>query len=333
MSNEHIALADAGELAFIRRIRELMPGEGGALVRSVGDDCLVTETPAGGRMLFTIDTFVDGVHFVLDYFTWHEVGVRCMEAAVSDIAAMSGIPLYTLVSLSMQRMMHFGDAVSLFRGLAETADSHGCPVAGGETTSTPGPATVTVTVIGRVEPERAVMRSGARPGDAVYVTGHLGDAMAGLSAFRKGEPGYERLKRSFIHPEAQVALSRALTERFRVNAMIDLSDGLASDLGHICEESGCGAEVDERALPLSQEFLDLMVRECDDPAGFAITAGEDYGLLFTSPDTRLLTVQELLGRPVSRIGTITGDAGVMMRIRPDGAAEPINVKGYEHFRS
>ena len=166
----------------------------------------------------------------------------------------------------------------------------------------------------------------------MYVTCNLGDAMAGLSAFRKGEPGYERLKRSFIHPEAQVALSRVLTERFRVSAMIDLSDGLASDLGHICEESGCGASVNEQALPLSQEFRDLMERECDDPAGFAIPAGEDYGLLFTSPDHELFTVREVLGRPISRIGTITGDVGVMVRVRPDGAAEPISLKGYEHFK-
>ena len=333
MKGSHRTLEEAGELAFIRRIRDLTPKEGGAVIRSVGDDCLVTEAPGGGRMLFTIDTFVDGVHFTLEHFTWREVGERCMEASVSDIAAMSGLPIHSLVSLCMPRAMLLDDAVSLFRGLAETAESHGCPVAGGETTSTPGPATVTVTVIGRVEPERALLRSGAKPGDAVYVTGYLGDAMAGLLAFRKGEPGYGRLKRSFIRPEAQVALSRALTERFRITAMIDLSDGLASDLGHICEESGVGAEVEDRELPLSPEFRGFMERECGDPAGYAITAGEDYGLLFTSSDTGFLAVRELLGRLVTRIGTITGDTGVMVRVRADGRREPISVKGYEHFRS
>ena len=115
MIHSHLTLADAGELAFIRHIRELMPGDGGTLVRSVGDDCLVTGAPAGDRLLFTTDTFVDGVHFDLEYFTWREVGERCMEASVSDIAAMSGLPLYTLVSLSLPHAMLFDDAVSLLR--------------------------------------------------------------------------------------------------------------------------------------------------------------------------------------------------------------------------
>ena len=333
MSSERLTLAGAGELAFIRRIRELMPGEGGGVIRSVGDDCLVTEAPAESRMLFTTDTFVDGVHFALEYFTWREVGARCMEASVSDIAAMSGLPLYALVSLSMPRTMLFDDAVELFHGLAETADSHGCPVSGGETTSTPGPVTVTVTVIGRVEPGRVVLRSGAVPGDGVYAAGYLGDAMAGLLALQRGEAGYERLKRSFIRPAACVALSRALTGRFRITAMIDLSDGLASDLVHICEESGCSAEVAEEMLPLSPEFRDLMAECGEDPAGFAITAGEDYGLLFTSPDPGLAAIRELDGTPITRVGRITANVNITTLVRLDGSSAPIRMKGYEHFRS
>jgi thiamine-monophosphate kinase len=333
VTDERPTLGDAGELAFIRRIREMMPREGGSIVRSVGDDCLVTEAPPESLMLFTTDTFVDGVHFTPDYFTWRETGARCMEASVSDIAAMSGLPLYALVSLSLPRTMRFEDAVSLFSGLAETAETRGCRVAGGETTSTPGPATVTVTVIGHAERDRVLYRSGARPGDGVYAAGFLGDAMAGLLALRRGEAGYARLKRCFLRPEARVALSRALTGRFRIGAMIDLSDGLASDLAHICEESCCGAEVEEKALPLSGEFLDLMDIAGKDPVKFAITAGEDYGLLFASSDTGLAEVHELCGVMIARIGTITGNTGIMTLIHPDGSSEPVLAKGYEHFIS
>ncbi len=325
-------LAEAGELAFIGRIRNLMPGDGGDIVRSIGDDCLVTREHGGGRLLFTVDTFVDEVHFTRSHMTWEEIGARCMAASVSDIAAMSGVPAHTLLSLSMPRTLHLDDAVSLFRGLAATAESYGCPIAGGETTSTPGPLTVTVTVVGRAEPERIVLRSGARDGDAIYVTGFLGDAMAGLEALRRGEAGYERLKRAFVRPDAKVAVARELTARFSLGAMIDLSDGLATDLGHICEESGRGAEVEETALPLSAEFRNFMGYIGRDPVEFALSGGEDYGILFTSSDTGLDDVREILGETVTRIGTVTGRPGVLARKRPDGAAVPLTLRGYEHFR-
>lgn len=332
MSLNGPTLAEAGELAFIHHIRTLMPGEGGDIVRSVGDDCLVTAEPDGGRLLFTVDTFVDEVHFTRSYMTWEEIGARCMAASVSDIAAMSGVPAHTLLSLSMPRTLPLEDAVSLFRGLAATAESYGCPIVGGETTSTPGPLTVTVTVVGKAEPERVVLRSGASEGDAVYVTGCLGDAMAGLEAFKRNETGCVRLKKAYVRPGAKIAVSRELTARFKLTAMIDLSDGLATDLGHICEESGLGALVEEKALPLSREYLGFMERAGLDPVGFALSGGEDYGLLFTSSDRGLESVNDILGEPVTRIGTMTAEPGGLKRIGPDGNAIPITHKGYEHFR-
>ena len=310
-----------------------MPKEGGDIVRSIGDDCLVVQSFGADRMLLTTDTFVDTIHFTRDFFTWREVGERCMAASVSDIAAMSGIPVYSLLSLSMPGNMLLDDAVELFTGLAEKAESYGCPITGGETTSTRGPLTLTVTVIGRAEPDRAVMRSGAKPGDSVYVAGNLGDAMAGLLAFQEKQQGFEALKRSFIQPEARVVLSRALTGRFRISAMIDLSDGLASDLGHICEESGVGAEVWAGALPLSPPFHELMNLYGKDYAGFAVTSGEDYGLLFASGDPGLSAHQVISDQTITRIGIITDIPGRMILLRENGAAEHITSKGYEHFKS
>ncbi len=326
-------LSETGELEFIRRIRPLMPTEGGDIVRSVGDDCLVVKSFGADLMLLTTDTFVDDIHFTREFFTWREVGERCMAASVSDIAAMSGIPVYSLLSLSLPKSMPLDDAVELFTGLSGKADSYGCPISGGETTSTGGPLTLTVIVIGRGEPDRVVMRTGAKPGDSVYVTGHLGDAMAGLLACREKTTGFGDLKARFIRPEARIALSRALTGQFRISAMIDLSDGLASDLGHICEESDCGAEVWAEKLPLSPGFRELMDRRGKDRTDFAITAGEDYGLLFTSGDPGLGERREILGQPVTRIGRITGGSGCMELHRGNGVSEPITAKGYEHFKS
>lgn len=330
MSGSRKTLAGAGELEFIQQIRLFMPEAGGAIVRSVGDDCFVVR-PAGDTLLaVTTDTFVDGIHFARDYSTWREIGARCMAASVSDIAAMSGLPAWSALSLAMPAGMFLDEAVELFAGLAETAAAYGSPITGGETVSTPGPLTVTVTVLGNVGPDRMVTRAGARPGDGIYLTGSLGDAMAGLLAFQTGETGFDGLKRRFLRPEAQVAFSRRLTEHFRVNAMIDLSDGLASDLRHICEESGCGAEVWADMLPLSAEFRELMARRGKNPLEFALGAGEDYGLLFTTDDPAF-EAGILFDTAVTRIGTITARRGNLLLVSGNGNVEPISSKGYEHF--
>ena len=333
MAEKEQTLAETGELEFIKRIKSMMPSEGGHILRAAGDDCLAVETPAEHLMLYTTDTFVDSVHFTDEYATFEKIGCRCMAASVSDIAAMSGLPQYSLVSLSMPPKITFNDAVSLFDGLSTTASHYGCPVSGGETTSTPGPLTVTVTVIGSVEPERMITRSGARAGDSIYVTGFPGDAMAGLLAFRTNEAGFVKLKKKFLTPEAKVLVARHLTESFSINAMIDVSDGIATDLRHICEESGKGAEVETGSLPLSLDFHKLMKKSGRDPIDFALTAGEDFELLFTSDDTSIPDTFHALGCRVSRIGTVTGTPYEIELKLPGGSVQTLSAKGYEHFKS
>ncbi|MFA6470939.1 MAG: thiamine-phosphate kinase [Candidatus Latescibacterota bacterium] len=326
-------LADIGELEFIRNIRKMMPLEGGEIIRSVGDDCLVTRCHGESLLLSTIDTFVDGIHFTPEYFSFEQIGMRCMSASVSDIAAMSGLPLYSLLSLSMPPGTLHDDSAALFSGLAEKGRAYGCPIAGGETTSTTGPLTITITVIGRAEENRVIYRSGAQPFDSVYVTGNSGDAMAGLMAFEKGEKGYDSLMNKFISPEARIALARELSRRYKISAMIDLSDGIASDLGHICEESSCGAEIDAGLLPISQDMRELTSRYGIDPVHFALTAGEDYELLFTSPDPKIPERGSILDCRVTRIGTISRNRGELILNDEHGVKETIHTKGYEHFKS
>jgi len=255
-----------------------------------------------------------------------------MAASVSDIAAMSGIPLFSLVSLSMPGSLLFDDAAALFTGLREEAERYRCPVTGGETTSTPGPVTVTVTVVGKVEPGRAVTRSGAEIGDGIFVTGTVGDAMAGLYAFRKGAEGFISLKRKFVSPEALVAVSRTLTESYRITSMIDVSDGIATDLGHICDESGCGAEIEAGLLPFSDEYRDFAGAYGLDAVDFALSSGEEFELLFTSGDTSIPDEFTLAGRTVTRIGTVVPRDRGMTVVKETGPA-PLRSRGYEHFRS
>ncbi|MFC1694428.1 thiamine-phosphate kinase, partial [Candidatus Latescibacterota bacterium] len=324
-------LSETGELEFIRRIRRFMPPESETVIRSVGDDCLVTKSFGKDYILSTTDTFVDGIHFTREHFSFEGIGKRCMSASVSDIAAMSGIPVYSLVSLSMPPETLCDDALSLFTGLQKSAGRYRCPVAGGETTSTTGPVTATVTVIGRVEPDRVVLRSGAMVGDSIYVTGTVGDAMAGLKACEGSEEGFDALKNKFLSPKANVELSRALTGSYRITAMIDISDGLATDLGHICEESRCGAEVFADLIPVSNEFLQFSERYKLDTVDFALSSGEEFELLFTSNDTGIHDKLTLGGHSVTRIGTVLEYSdGIKLR-KVNNQTESLKSKGYEHF--
>ncbi len=335
MSRYSKNLAEAGEYSFIEHIRRNMPGEGGGIIRSIGDDCLITEAFGPEEAaLYTIDTFVEDIHFKRAFAPFDSIGRRCMAASVSDIAAMAATPAYSLVSLSMPADLGFDDAIALFNGLQETANRYGCPVAGGETTSTHGPVTIAVTVIGRAMKGRAVTRSGASPGDSLYVSGCLGDAMAGLAVCEKEIDGYESLRMKFLEPEARVNLARSLAERFRLTAMIDLSDGLATDIGNICRESGCGALIEAERLPFSASYRGFTELQEVDPVKFALRSGEDFELLFTVDESQEEPLPEsgmIEGITITRIGRITNCEDGIHILLPDGATEPVSGKGYEHF--
>ena len=331
MHSVNQTLADIGERAFISRVRSLMTGPSGDIVLAAGDDCCAVRPTPGMLEIATTDTFVDGVHFSPTLMDWEITGRRCMTAATSDIAAMAGLPVYALVSLSLPGEMGADDAVSLARGLIEEAAGYGFPVIGGETTATPGPATITVTVTGRVEPDRMVTRSGARIGDGIYVTGTLGGAMAGLAALERGDaepvPAIERFRR----PRARIETARELAARYDVSAMIDISDGIAVDLGHICDESDCGADIEGESVPVMPEVARFLTGIDRDPVSFALSGGEEFELMFTCGSTAPADGEILGTVAATRIGIISARESGLMCIR-DGRAEPLTPNGYEHFR-
>ena len=333
MTDRIITLKDCGELGFIESIKPLMRDHNGKFRRPVGDDCLETEAIHGESILATTDTFIDTVHFAREYFSFEEVGTRCMAASVSDIAAMAGTPLFSLVSLSMPKDFPLDDARALFKGLQDCAAGYGCTLAGGETTSTPGPVTITVTAIGTAIPGNAVYRSGAQAGDSLYVSGTIGDTMAGLMAFQKNIPAFDTLKNKFIAPVARVELARKLADNYKLNAMIDVSDGVATDLRHILEESGVGSEIYADSLPLSDEYCDFASEHIDDPVSFALASGEEFELLFTSNDKNMPAQLNLNGQQITRIGMITDKTGICELVTPDGLKNILASKGYEHFKA
>ena len=333
MPGKFKTLADAGEFEFIKTIRNMMPKEGGNIVRSIGDDCLVIESFKDNLLLGTTDTFVEGIHFKLEYSTFPQIGQRCMAASVSDIAAMSGNPVYSLVSLSMPGDMQYNNAIDLFSGLQNTAKLYGCPIVGGETTSTTGPVTITVTVLGKIERDRMILRSGAGAGDSIYVTGSIGDAMAGLMAIERKAKGFNRIKSKFQSPEAFVTLSRALNKLYNITAMIDTSDGLATDLSNICHESVCGAEIYEDMLPFSDEFRRFSKKYGIDMTDLGISSGEEFELLFTSNDVTISEKFQLMNHNITHIGKIVESSHGIKLYRKNKNVEPVLSKGYEHFKS
>ena len=332
MKSSRVTLAEAGELAFIRTVRTMMPEPGNNIIRAAGEDCLITTAPPGGNLLHTIDTFVDGVHFNPAFFGWETIGRRIMAAAVSDIAAMAGKPSFCLVSMSMPGNAILDDMTGLFRGMQETAVEYDCPIAGGETTSTSGPVTVSITVVGTAESAGAVTRAGAHPGDRVFITGTIGNAMAGLRVYERNIAGYETLRRAFALPRAQVKISQSLASAYNLSAMIDISDGLITDLRHICTESGTGASIWADRLPLSDEYNAFATSEGFDSVAFALRSGEEFQLLFTSGDPRMPDLFEIDDIAVSYIGIITDSAGEIRLLKPGGGSEQLISGGYEHFK-
>jgi thiamine-monophosphate kinase len=316
-----------GEFEIIDRyFRDI--GRRADVLLGVGDDAAVLAVPPGQRLVATVDTIVDGVHFPHGLAA-EDVGWRALAVNLSDIAAMGALPAWATLSLSLPE----ADAVWLERfaaGLAELAVAHDVALVGGDTVR--GPLVVTVQVLGLVESHRWLTRSGARPGDRICVSGSPGDAGAGLELIQRGgaqTPAMRTLVRRFARPEPRIALGRRL--RTYASAAMDVSDGLLVDLGKLCAASGCGADLDLDALPISSALrhavTDPSVRE-----RHVLTGGDDYELLFTIGEPELAAWPDAAREPAcTAIGRVTAAAGV--RCLRAGVPVAIEPGGYDHFRA
>jgi thiamine-monophosphate kinase len=320
------------EFRLIERIRELTAQPRDDVRLGIGDDAAILAMPPGQELVAAIDTLVEGVHFPHGTAA-ADIGWKSLAVNLSDLAAMGASPAWALLALTLPDAdADFVDGFAA--GFARLAQSHRLALVGGDTTR--GSLTISVAVHGFVPPGKALIRSGAQAGDAILVTGTLGDAAAGLHALRNPlavDDSRAGLREFLIErlnlPTPRLAAGAAL--RGQASACIDISDGLLADLGHICHASGVGAEIDAALLPRSSALMALY----DDASAlrFALSGGDDYELCFTVPSTRLSDVQSDLSRigcGVTRIGRIVeGDA---VRVRGvDGewlAGEP---QGWEHF--
>jgi len=289
------------------------------LVTGIGDDGAVIRPRAGKELVAVIDTMVAGTHFPVDMDA-ADIGYRIVAVNLSDIAAMAAEPRWMTLALTLVEAEP--DWLEAFAaGLFEAADEFGVHLIGGDTTRGEQ-LVVSVQMAGDVDPGKALLRSGARIGDTIFVTGRLGDAAAGLRLLQAGtRDGY--LVRRFTRPSARVGIGRALGGV--ANAAIDLSDGLVADVGKILQASGVGGELDVERLPLSQALVEQAGR--DRAQADAMAGGDDYELCFTLPEDRL---PRGLAADVTAIGHVT--AGDRLVCRRDGVVVPFDDSGYRHFR-
>jgi thiamine-monophosphate kinase len=319
----------AGEKKLIRRIRHLACG-GPSLVTGIGDDCAVLRVPPGHELLVTTDFTIENVHFRRDWHRPEQVGRRCLTRGLSDIAAMGGEPRAAFLSLAIPRDLpqKWPKWVDRFlKGLLDLSEEFDVPLAGGDTAQSAGGIQADIVVVGSVPKGKAVLRSGAKPGDLIYVTGELGGSAAALARLAESKRLGADSGRFF--PEARVAVGQSLRRGGLASAMIDLSDGLSTDLEHVCEESRVGAEIEAAAIPRAR------VRRRKDGRGnervgleVALHGGDDYELLFTS-SARIPA--KVAGVPVTRIGRISRATGMRL-IGTDGKKKPLHARGWEHFR-
>lgn len=332
-------LREAGEFALIAAIRRLLE-RGGAPAAGVrigpGHDCAVVAPRPGFDLLLKVDEAIEGVHFDLAWIDARGAGRRAMTQSVSDIAAMAGVPRWATLALALPPSIAAAEALAIVEGAAARAAEFGCAIVGGNLARSPRIA-ITVGVVGEVEPGQALLRSGARPGDALYVTGDPGVARAGLFALEAGRGAEAALGpavRRWRDPPARVEEARFLRDRAQARAMIDLSDGLAGDLGHLARESRVGARIDRAALPVGAALRAAADALGRDPVSLVLEGGEDFELLFAAPGDAVEAAREefeaRFGVPLARIGEIVEGSEVAIAA-PGEPPRPLRVRSYEHF--
>ena len=311
-------LKDIGEFGLINRIYKEPKDKN--IIKGIGDDCAVLKI--GNKLLvITTDTIVEGDHFSLKYFTPEQIGKKAIEINVSDIGSMGGIPKYALVSLVLPKELDVKVIDGIYRGMRESGDKHGLEIIGGNITHGKQ-LVIGIDMIGEVKRENLCLRSHAKPGDFILVTGDLGSSTAGLKLFLNKINGHNDVKLKHLEPKAKYSKVKPFLKY--IHAMIDVSDGLASEAGHICEQSNVGAIIFKDNIPIKDETRRAAEAVGKDAVNYALYGGEDFELLFTVSEENLGKVKGFL------VGEITKRKGVYLYSK--GKEKIINKNGYDHFR-
>lgn len=330
-------LTDLGEFGLIDRIRRALRTGLPAGVTGIGDDCAVIPASGTGCLLVTTDMLVEGTHFIIGSISPRDLGHKSLAVNLSDIAAMGGRPEWAFVSLAIPPETPLAFLDGFYAGLRALARRNGVGILGGDTTRSPHGLVVSITVIGSADRRSIKFRSGARVGDIVALTDSIGDSAAGLRIILSDSPRdgeADRLIRKHNRPEPPLAQGAWLAGRREVGAMMDVSDGLDSDIKRIMERSACGADIHLEKLPVSPALIRRAGAMGLDPLEIAAAGGEDYCLLVTIKPDGFSKVskgfEKTLGATLHPIGAITAPSSGLRYFR-EGRAVPRPAGGFSHF--
>jgi len=332
-------IAALGEFGLIKRITRRAIVRPERVVKGIGDDAAVFHPPQDQPMLLTTDLLVEQIHFRREAISGKRLGFKSLAVNLSDIAAMGGAPLDAFVSIAIPADCPLAYIDAVYAGLRELADQFGVNILGGDTTGSKKDLIINIAVTGTVDPDHLLLRDGARPGDLVYVTGFVGDSRAGLQVILEelelSDTALVKLYDRHCKPLPHIEEGRFLARSTAVTAAIDVSDGVASDLGHIISRSGCGAVLDTRQLPISSELKQFGERFSVNAVDFALNGGEDYVLLCTVKAEMAAGLEAAFlsrfGHSLYKIGAITS-SGYLEAVDVTGQRRAISFKGWDHFR-
>lgn len=335
-----------GEQALIDSIRRRARSSSPALRLGIGDDCAILRPLRGEEIVVTTDFSLEGVHFRRDWHSPESVGHRCLTRGLSDLAATGARPLAAFLSLAVPAELAASRkgkpwVERFLDGLFALARKSKVPLAGGDTAQSPHSACFDIVLVGAVRRGRAMLRSAAKPGDRIYVTGALGGSAAELLALQNAPRRFTRITTAagdhpHLYPQPRLAVAAKLVTLGLVHAAIDISDGLSTDLAHICDASHLAAELDFPLIPIHTLALEAMRQHrVHSTPDLALHGGEDYELLFTAPPSATIP-KKIAGVPIHPIGRMLSrrprQPQVILR-NSDGRTSPLVRRGWEHFRT
>jgi len=332
-----------GEFGLIDTIASIIGDKkksrnGGTILRAIGDDAAVIRTSPNKVLVFTTDALVERIHFDLTFDSPHNVGWKAMVASLSDIAAMNAAPLAAVVSIALPKKTDTGIIKKLYEGMNKAAEHYSCPIVGGDTTASRSGIFISVAILGACNEKEITYRSGAQPGDIVCVSGDLGRCTAALQVLKTNKKQFDAKKiPSEVHaaimqkhnqplPRFDI-LQKLRRAKISLTSIIDISDGLSSELHHIARQSKAGIEIDAERIPINNAVKKLAAKFGADPIAWALHSGEEYELLFTVNPKYRAKLAAVSG--VSMIGSVSSGKGVWVKDKTGRKSLP--AKGYVHF--
>lgn len=330
-------MRDLGEFRFINRISKGLINRTDRVVRGFGDDCAIMKASGGMALLFTSDMLIEGVHFRKEQIPPDNLGRKALAVNLSDIAAMGGTPCDALVSVGIPADFDVEYLDKIYMGMKSMAAEHHVNILGGDTVLSPERLVVSVAMTGEEPEDEILYRDGAQPGDVIFLTGKVGASAAGLDLLENGREfdSKDELLSAHFDPRPHVAEGRIIASSKLASSLIDVSDGLVGDLGHICEQSNVGAEIEQPLIPNSETLKAYCGNFNFDLERFTVYGGEDYVLLGTiSEDSSDALAGMFKGRNCSYfpIGRIVEGEGLTLK-QSDGTARKLGASGHDHFRT